>query len=187
MHIYGVRVEVDADEKDLFLVVSCAGKDVVMDAVDVFGCYWHQFALTEDFHLSSQLTSMGVVFVDLLQVETVAGTHFFPEVGLEIFHLTGVFKEGIGTLDNTTPLTFREILFHEAGLGSAETFDQRWNNFIKLSRDVVDINRPTFVCFSLQLCACSHSEIWHQKIEIDNCPSGLFEDIGKIGPDRTGC
>ena len=53
MHIDGVGVEVDADEKDLFLVVSCEGEDVVVYAVDVLGCYWHQFALAEDFHLSS--------------------------------------------------------------------------------------------------------------------------------------
>ena len=152
MHIDGIGVEVDTDEKDLFLVVSCKGEDVVVDAVDMLGCYWHQFALAEDFHLSSQLTSMGVMFVDLLQVETVAGTHFFSEVGLEVFHLAGVFEEGVGTLNNTAPFGFREILFHEAGLGSAETFDQRWNNFIKLCRDVVDINRSAFVGFSLQLC-----------------------------------
>ena len=95
MHVNCVMVEVDADEEDLFLVVSREGKDVVVDAVDVLGCYWHQFALAEDFHLSSHLTSMGVVFVDLLQIETVARTYFFSEVGLEILHLAWVFEEGV--------------------------------------------------------------------------------------------
>ena len=90
-------------------------------------------------------------------------------------------------MDNTASLGFREILFHEAGLGSAETFDQRWNNFIKLSRDVVDINRLAFVSFSLQLCSCCHCEIGHKKIEVDYCPGCLLEDVGKIGPDWTGC
>jgi hypothetical protein len=107
--------------------------------------------------------------------------------------LAGVFDERAGAVDDVAFFDFSVVFLEEAGVGAQEGLLSVAHHLVGVllvavnhCQHVVEVDGFCFVGTAELLEAGGHGEVGQEEEEVDYCPGGLFEDVGRVGPDWAG-